>query len=221
MEAYNISGPPLLYSLPLLTPFNVEHVKRNQKQKAQLVDIRAPLSFAAAHIPRSISLWRKGIPMFAGWFLSYDKPIILIDDFNMQLDQVLRLFIRLGYDNVIGYLSGGFPSWQRADGDIESTSLWTVHDLKHHLDDPSLYILDVRDQQALDKLSGIQGAHHYYVGNLLDNLHHIPKDKHLLVYCDSGFKTSIASSLLKKNGFTNVTNLIGGIMAWKSAGYGR
>ncbi|MCX6685534.1 MAG: rhodanese-like domain-containing protein [Methanoregula sp.] len=99
-------------------PLGIAQVRDLINTSAQVIDIRSPTAFAAGHIPQSLSIWRDGIPTFAGWFLTYDQPIILVDDFNLGLETVVRSLVRLGYDNIIGYLAGGFPIWSRGAQEI-------------------------------------------------------------------------------------------------------
>lgn len=114
MEVYNKDGPPILKNIPIAEPASIAKLKTHISNGSQVVDIRSPLSFAGAHIPGSINIWRKGIPMFAGWVLNYEKPIIIVDDFNINLEEVIKFFTRLGYDKVVGYLSEGFSSWTKS-----------------------------------------------------------------------------------------------------------
>jgi hydroxyacylglutathione hydrolase len=219
MEVLNKNGPPILKNLPLLKPIGVAKLKRHMADDAQIVDIRSPLCFAGSHIPKSLNIWRKGLPMFAGWILNYDKPIIIVDDFNMQLDEVVSYLIRLGYDNVIGYLSGGFFSWEKSAEKSEKIDILSFNDFEKKVNDEPVYILDVREEKNISKQGFIKNANFVYVGELEENLESIPKNKQILVYCDSGFKTSIASSILKKHSYPEVANLMGGFAAWKNAGF--
>jgi hydroxyacylglutathione hydrolase len=219
MEEYNLNGPPLIYTLPHRKALSPKEVQKFLGHHAQIVDIRSPTSFAGGHIPGSISIWREGLPIFIGYSLNYDGPIILIDDFNLDLDVVVRHFIRLGYDNISGYLAGGFPSWFKQGKQIETTGIWSPHDLAEHLDDPSVFILDVRDINHRKEDGHIRGSHHIYVGQLEEKLQDVPHDGHVVVYCDAGFKGSIGASILQKHGYRHVTNLLGGTQGWQAAGY--
>ena len=96
---------------------------------AQLLDIRAPGSFGSGHIEGSLSVWREGLPAYMGWFLNYEAPVILVDDFNLDLGPVIRQFVRLGYDNLKGYLAGGFPGWYKAGERFNRHRVWSVYDL--------------------------------------------------------------------------------------------
>ncbi|MFB0562371.1 MAG: rhodanese-like domain-containing protein [Candidatus Lokiarchaeia archaeon] len=219
MEMYNKEGPPILYGLPHLKELNIAEVKEYQKKGAQIVDARMPTAFSGGHIPNSISIWRKGLPLFVGWMLNYEDPIIFITDLNRQLDEIVRYCIRLGYDNLLGVLAGGFSTWYKGAQKIGHVNTWTAHDLKQQHDDESFFILDVRDKNKWEQEGHIEGAHQIWVGELKERLGEVPKDKHIIVYCDSGYKTSIAVSILKMKGYDKVTNMLGGFMAWKNAGY--
>jgi hydroxyacylglutathione hydrolase len=185
----------------------------------QVVDIRSPTGFAAGHIPGSISIWRLGIPAFIGWFLNYDDKIVLVDDFNTGLDSVVQHFIRLGYDNITGYLAGGFIEWAKFPGEIAYIGTCSVQEAVHTIHRDSLFVLDVRDIRNRNEQGSIEGSYHVYVGELLQHLAKIPKNRPVLVHCDAGYKSSIAASILVRHGITRVTNMLGGFTAWKRAGY--
>ncbi|NLA38778.1 MAG: MBL fold metallo-hydrolase, partial [Methanomicrobiales archaeon] len=185
----------------------------------QIVDIRSPTGFAGGHIPASINIWRNGLPLYMGYFLNYEDPVILVDDFNLDLDHVARHFVRLGYDNIAGYLAGGFSAWFEEGERVERTGVCSPGDLVEHLDDPSVFILDVRDINHRDETGHIRGSRHVYVGHLEKHLDEIPLDRRIIVHCDAGFKGSLAASVLQKHGFPDVTNLLGGTIAWEAANY--
>ena len=110
MEELNSRGAPLLHRLPDIWPIPASDLAHLRTTGCQIIDIRSPTSFAAGHVPGSISIWRDGLASFMGWFLEYEIPIVIVDDFNLELDPVFRQFVRLGYDNLAGYLAGGFPA---------------------------------------------------------------------------------------------------------------
>jgi hydroxyacylglutathione hydrolase len=219
MEKLNKKGAPILGNLPNLNVLKVKDLKRLVSKEAQLLDIRSPLSFASGHILGSLNIWRKGIPMHSGYFLDYHHPIVIIDDFNQNLEDTVKKLIRLGYDNIVGYLKNGFSTWINSNEEIGKIDFWTPKKLYDNLDNESVFIVDVRDISNWTKPGHIRNANHIYVGELGNNLNHIPRNKQIVVYCDSGFKTSIASSFLKRNKFPQVSNLLGGILAWDNAGY--
>ncbi len=219
MEQYNTTGAPVLGRLPRLHPLGIAQVRQLIKAGAQVIDIRSPTAFGAGHIPGSLSIWRDGIPAFAGWFLTYEHPILLIDDFNLSLEVVVQRLIRLGYDNIAGYLAGGFPAWFKGAQEVETIGTCSVQQLQERLRTEVPFILDVRDIRNYRAIGHIRGAHHTYVGEVPQFLPKIPRGDPIVVYCDAGWKGSLAASYLKKNRFRDVTNVLGGMQAWKNAGF--
>ncbi len=219
MERYNKDGAPVLGHIPYLRPLGIAEVNSLRMSGAQVVDIRSPTSFAAGNIKGSLSIWRDGIPAFAGWFLDYQRPIVFVDDFNVGFDSVVRHCVRLGYDNITGYLAGGFPAWCTGAQEIATVGACSVQQLNVRLETEYPFILDVRDIKNYRSVGHIRGAHHIYVGELPDHLSEIPRDEPIFVYCDAGYKGSLAASYLAINKYNHITNVLGGMMAWKRAGY--
>ena len=219
MEQVNRDSPPLLGSVPAPRPLQPAEVQEMIRSGCQLVDIRSPTAFAGGHIPGSISIWREGLPAFAGWVLDYSRSIVIIDDFNCEISRALPHFVRLGFDNVTGWLAGGFPAWFRAALPVERTGTCTVQELFQKLGDKDLFLLDVRDIKKHMTQGHIPGSHHIYVGELPEHINEIPKDRPIYVYCDAGYKGSLAASLLAMRGYDKVTNVLGGIQAWLRAGF--
>lgn len=219
MRRLNREGPPLIYNLPHLTAYPVPGLRSLVERGAQVVDIRSPTSFAGGHVPGTLNIWRNGLPLYMGYYLNYEDPIVLVDDFNLDLDHVVRHFVRLGYDNIAGYLARGFSAWFEQGERIERTDTWSPADLAEHLGDPSIYILDVRKIGNREEGGYIPGSHHVYVGHLEEHLAEIPEEKRIVVHCDAGFKGSIGASILQKHGFRHVTNLLGGTIGWEAANY--
>jgi hydroxyacylglutathione hydrolase len=220
MEKFNRDGAPILHHMPVPIPLSISEINRHRNAGCQIIDIRSPTSFSAGHIPGSISIWREGLPAFIGWFLDYQRPIIIVDDFNLELDPVLRHFIRLGYDFIVGVLAGGFPAWTKAAQEIGTVQTCSVQQLKERLDHETPFLLDVRDRKNWLAVGHIRGASNIYVGELPLHLEEIPKSEPVVVYCDAGYKGSLAASFLKIHQFHRITNVLGGMIAWKRAGFG-
>ena len=219
MELYNLNGAPALPRLPDVRYLSITEINQFRKSGCQIVDIRSPTSFGAGHIPGSISVWREGLAAFIGWVLDYKRPIIIVDDFNLDLDHAIRHFIRLGYDNVAGVLSGGFPAWTKGAQELQTVPTCSVRQLKDLLEKEHPFLLDVRDVKNWRAVGHIHGAHHIYIGELPRHLDEIPGDEHIVLYCDAGYKGSLAASLLLSHHFHDMTNVLGGMTAWKKAGF--
>ena len=218
MERYNRDGAPRVPP-PVLCLLTVPELDHFRKIGCQILDIRSPTGFAAGHIPGSISLWRGGISSFAGWFLNYEDPIIIIDDFNQNLEQVTSQLFRMGYDNITGMLTGGTAAWFKSAMEIGTIGACSVQDLKAQLDSGTPFLLDVRDIRNRRAVGYIHDSHHVYVGELLRNLHEIPVNEPVFIYCDAGYKGSLAASILAQHHYPRVTNVLGGMTAWIQAGF--
>jgi hydroxyacylglutathione hydrolase len=212
MEDLNRAGPPAPPERWLLRPLGPSELAG-----MQVVDIRSPTAFGAGHVPGSVSIWREGLTAYMGWILDYDRPIALVDDFDLGLDRVAAHFIRLGYDNLAGYLGGGFVSWFRSGRPVGRLPVWTVHDLRDHLGEVT--VLDVRDGNHRAEQGAIPGSLHVYAGELAGRLDEVPRDRPIAAHCDVGYKGSLAASLLAARGIGPVVNVLGGFSAWKNAGY--
>lgn len=219
MERYNREGASSVNAPPLLHLLTVPVLDSLQKAGCQILDIRAPAGFACGHVPGSISLWRGGISSFAGWFLNYEDPIVIIDDYNQNLEQVTRQLFRMGYDNITGVLAGGIGAWYKSAREIGTIGACSVQDLREQLESSTPFLLDVRDIRKRRALGYIRNSHHIYVGELPSHLREIPANEPIFVYCDAGYKGSLAASILAQNHYHRVTNVLGGMTAWTQAGF--
>ncbi len=128
----------------------------------------------------------------------------------------LQLF-RIGLDHVEGYLHGGMTDWQNAGQPLARTEQWTVHELDARRTDPDLTVLDVRGEEEVAK-GRIPGARHIFVPHLEERLDELDRSRTVAVYCGSGYRASIAASLLQRHGFEDVVNIPGSWTAWRAAG---
>ncbi|WP_455277403.1 MBL fold metallo-hydrolase [[Eubacterium] cellulosolvens] len=214
-EAFNVEGAPILGKLPVLKPLSPDEFEK-EAEKAIILDTRSDQDFGAAHIPKSLSIWLDGVPSFGGWFLSYDKPILLVST-SGDLDIVTRYLIRLGYDQIIGYLSGGMHSWHTAGKESISIGMVTVQSLCQILDEKKqAWILDVRSEEELEKVGEISRAKNIHITQLPNRLDEVVKDKRVYIFCGSGNRAMIAASILQNNGWEDIAVVLGGLQGWSS-----
>lgn len=219
MEINNQQGPEIRRNLPYLKPLDPQEIRDWFKKGAQIVDVRKPTSFGGGHVPGSINIWREGLGAYAGWFLNYEDPIIIIDDNDGEMDEIKRYLTRLGFDNLYGHLSEGFFKWYMSASPFEKLEMWSVQELKEALDNKDdMFLLDVR--KINDRKKGyISSSHHIWAGEIPIKLEEIPRDQNIVIYCDSGYKSTISASILQKNGYKSVKSVLGSMGAWLNAKY--
>lgn len=185
-----------------------------------ILDVRSKEAFAAAHIPDAINIpFGAQLPTWAGWVLPYERPILLVVDEPAQADDVVTHLLRVGFDDVQGYLEGGIGAWETSGYPLATLRTEGVHELDRRLaaSEP-VTVLDVRTEQEWNA-GHIEGAVHVHGGLLQDRVEEIPRDRPVAVICGSGYRGSIAASFLEREGFEAVSNVIGGMSAWKAAGF--
>ncbi len=192
-----------------VTALNLEEFKEAREQGALILDTRHQAEYVKAHVPKSMFVGRDGT--FASWVgtLVEDlrQPIVLITEDDMQEEVVTRLS-RVGYDNVLGYLSGGFPTWADSE-EVASTESISPEVFKGRYDAGDLNSLDVR------KASEYETEHVLDIANFpLDFIHeHIAEldaSKQYHVHCLGGYRSVIASSIMEQYGLNNIVNIEGG-----------
>jgi len=189
---------------------------KEKADNAMILDTRKELSFGASHIPGALSIWEDGVPNFAGWFLPYDKPILLVDEAGNP-SKSLTYLKRIGYDNVEGCLAGGMLAWNMQGNESESIDTVNVHEVCDILDsDESTFLLDVRPQEEIEKKGEIEGAYELHLTKLPENLGDIPEDRSIYIFCGSGLRSMTAASILKRNGFEDLNVVLGGLSGWTS-----
>jgi len=219
MEKYNLEGPPLLGNLPSPEPLTPEQFREKMESGAVVVDTGLPSAFGGAHIKGAYSIWLDGLPVFAGWVLPYDKPILLVPENNRDIDTAVRYLVRAGYDRIEGYLYGGTEEWYNSGYPVEQLSLLSVDKLHERLSNADDFVvLDVKEEDEWDT-GHLEGAIRIYTGHLEERLDDIPNGQEIAVMCTVGHRGGLAASILLRAGFEGVHNVLGGFEAWTNAGY--
>jgi len=224
MERYNLKGPPLLGHLPDPPPLKPEKFQELRSEGAQVIDTRNPPSFGAAHIPGSLSMPLGRLPLIAGWALSYEKPLLLVLSRVYDLERVTRFLIRLGYDDIAGYLCSGsegcgLEAWYTEAHPLSSIGLLSVMELKERLDaGEEITALDVRPSSQWAN-GHIPPSLNVFWGDLSRGVGQVPRGPPAACVCTSGNFASFAASILRRDGFKEVYTVLGSMMAWARAGY--
>ena len=214
MEKYNVEGAPALNLDSPPVPLGAKQFA-SEAEESIVVDTRNELGFASAHVPGSLFIWLEGLPGFAGWFLPYDRPLLLVSEGENPV-QAARYLARLGFDDVAGYLSGGMLTWHTAGLESHSIRTVTVQQLCTLLDEgQETSILDVRSEEELET-ARIPGAQHIHLTQLPEHLDEVPQDRIVYIFCGSGMRSTIAASLLQGAGVRNLVVVLGGLAGWNS-----
>jgi hydroxyacylglutathione hydrolase len=218
MEKYNVEGAPFIGAGPKPLALSPTMFQEYMNADANVIDIRTPIAFNTAHLKGSYNLPKERLSK-AGWFIPYDKPILLLVNSKAELDYAVISLARLGYDNIFGYLGKGLSSWLKAGKPKASSGSISVHELHEKIvAQEKLTLLDVRTQDEWEK-GYIAGSTRIYVGLLEKHLQEVPMDSPVVIICKSGNRSNIAASILLRDGRKNIYNLLGGITAWQNAGY--
>jgi rhodanese-related sulfurtransferase len=216
----NRRGAAHLSQLPELAAFTAAEVLRLQNEGAVVVDTRPTTQFAAAHVPGSVHIALTG--QYASWaarILGLSAQLIIVgEDPEHVRESQLRL-ARVGMESVVGYLADGVAGWVKSGYDLDSIAQITVRDfveLRSHEPD-RVAVLDVRELGELTT-GAIEESLSIPLGKLKSRTAELDREKLLVVHCKSGYRSSIATSILRRAGFRDVANLIGGFDAWKAAG---
>ena len=219
MEEYNLNGPPLLQDALVPQALTVSQFESAmERPNTIVVDTRNPDGFAASHLPGSLSIWLQGASFYPGWVLSYDQEILLVLERPSDINTVKPFLWRLGYDNILGYLCPGIAAWRTKGKPTNQIGAITITQLKEMLEKREIELIDVRSTAECE--SGfVEDSTYIYVGELVSHLDKIPRNKPLATACASGLRGGLAASILRRNGFSDVSNVLGGLEAWNALGY--
>ena len=217
MERWNAAGAPPVPGAP--APVSSDELASALREKnVCLVDTRMPQAFAGGHIPGSINILLEGMTVFPGWLLDPEKPICLVTERPQDAATAGVYLARTGFDQVMGYLCGGFERWQNRGWPIGHVGALSVDALKPMLEAGGISLIDVREpDEWADGV--VPGARQIFLGDLESHLPDIPRDAPVAVMCSVGHRGSMGASILRRAGFTNVYNVLGGTTAWASRGF--
>ena len=217
MKRINSEGPPILDGVPGLKAIPSIEVQKALNLNAVIIDLRRPEAFGGAHVPGSFNIGSgQNLSMWAAWVVPYDHPIILAGDDGTNIEEACRALIRVGLDGIRGYLKGGMKAWIEAGLDQAHIPQIGVRELSWQLKQSvKPFVLDVRSP-AEWKAGHIEGAVHIPGGSLPNHIDQIPPDPPVHVVCGSGYRSSIATSVLQRAGRRAVINVDGGMGAWNA-----
>jgi glyoxylase-like metal-dependent hydrolase (beta-lactamase superfamily II)/rhodanese-related sulfurtransferase len=178
--------------------------------QALILDTRSADDFSKGFIPKSINIGLKG--SFAQWvgemIPDVKQPILLVTDPGAEEEAVTRLS-RVGYDNTVGYLQGGYEAWEKSDslsfevGRVDIDAFLSIYK------DEAPLVFDVRKKSEFDS-QHLEGAINIPLNEINQHLEAFPKDKAFIIHCAGGYRSMIAASILKQRGWDNFVDISGG-----------
>ncbi len=218
--ALNREGAAELAELPEPPGLSPEDVARLAEKGATLLDTRPAAAYGAAHVPGSLQIALTG--QFASWagaLVTPEAPIVLIAEEPARAAEARMRLARVGLDNVAGWLEGGIEAWDKARRQLAATEQVAPDELRGRLGEgrpPT--VLDVRRPPEWEA-GHIDGARHIPLSDLPRRAAELPRDTPLAVICGSGYRSSVATSVLERLGRRGATNVLGGMSAWAAAGF--
>ncbi|MBO6692381.1 MAG: MBL fold metallo-hydrolase [Parvibaculum sp.] len=213
MEEVNLGGGRQLDARPFDWLSPEEFAAR--AGEGVVIDTRDVEAFAGGHVPGSVNVWQGGMSIYGGWVACAHDPVWLVAESpEAALDARLAL-ARIGLDRVKGALAGGFPAWRNAGRPVRMLATTSPRELSLRLDANGTAVLDVREESAF-AAGHIPGARHVHAGRIEEKLGELglDRDEPVAVTCSVGHRGGLAASILARAGYTNVSNLLGGMTAW-------
>jgi hydroxyacylglutathione hydrolase len=195
-----------------MKPLSVAEVKKASEEGAVLLDTRTAAEFTPGFVPQSVFIGLDGrFAEWAGSLLSFKDPIILITAPGKEKESIVRL-ARVGFQNVIGYLEGGYETWKNSGEESDMIIDVEADELAMDLPfDPNIVVLDVR--KPTEWADGhVKDAVNITLSDMIDpaSMANLEDEQNIYVHCAGGYRSVIAASILKKQGIHNLRNVLGG-----------
>jgi len=197
-----------------LMPLSLATFKKKMEEDIIIIDTRKAADFTQGFIPGSVFIGLEGrFAEWAGSLLPFHERMLLVTEPGKEEETLIRL-ARVGFDKVEGYLAGGFETWKNAGEpidliiDVETDEL--ALDMNH---DPKIIVVDVRRETEFAD-GHVAGSVNIPLSEMTDpaQISNFEDDQNIYVHCAGGYRSVIASSLLKRQGIHNIRNVLGG---WK------
>jgi hydroxyacylglutathione hydrolase len=217
--ALNRRGAAPLSALPPMAALSAAEVLRLQKEGTVVVDTRPAMEFAVAHVPGSVHIALTG--QYASWaarILGLDTNLLIVAEDDEHARESQMRLARVGIENVVGHLADGVIGWIKSGVELEYIPQISAHEFAELREQgtESLAVLDVREPSEVSA-GAIENSIAIPLGQLRSRTSELDRAKLWVVCCRGGYRSSIATSLLRRAGIRNIANLTGGYEAWKTA----
>ena len=221
MKRINKTGPRVLGALHRPDRIPDARLASVVADGTMVVDTRSAAEFAARHVPGSINIpLNKSFTTWAGWLMPYDRDFYLIVDNASEhiIDEATQDLMMIGLDRIAGYFSAdAIEASTAAGGEVASVPQISVAMLAEGMKSGKFTVLDVRGHSEWEA-GHLPNVGNIPVGYLTERLDEVPRDRPVVVHCQSGARSAIAASVLRAKGLSNVMNLTGGFAEWQAQG---
>lgn len=221
LKKVNAAGPQIMDRLPTIAALPPDEFRRVAREPGiKIIDTRSMLAFGGGHVPGAINIGnRPEMSAWVGQMFDLDQQLLLVLDDDSDADSIQRWIVRTGHTQFAGYLAGGMQAWEVSGLPLESLTQLSVAQLREEQNNGSrLKVLDVRSPGEW-RSGHIPGAEHCFIAEMRDRISGLDKEQSFATYCASGYRASIAASLMQSRGFKHVANVPGSWGAWSAAGY--
>jgi len=218
MKEINRNGPAvrgLATRVPPPFPLEVHDAADLVEDGALVIDMRSPEAFAAAHPAGAVNIgFGPRVGYWAGWIVPPANPVVLLASDPGQAEEANRQLLRVGFDEVVGYVNGNFESWQKADAPTARMEIISARELRDRLQSRErMTVIDVRTHHEFSD-GHIEGAINIPVGEIVSRAAELRGPNPVATVCESGFRSSLAASLLARAGVKTV-NISDGTAAYR------
>jgi hydroxyacylglutathione hydrolase len=219
MRSVNQRGPRVLSSVPPLAALTPDEVDERKRRGEVVVDMRSVHDYARGHIPGVFHVeLRPAFASWVGWLVPFGTPVVLVSDTTEVHEYAVRQLIRIGYDDLPGYLDGGMTAWERAGLPTERAPVLTMREVRQRLDrGEPLIVVDVRQAHEW------RGGHNPHAelleaGAIRTAELSLPHDRLIATHCGHGQRAASGLSVLEQRGYRNLGLITEGVDDWRKAG---
>jgi len=210
-KGYDSFDEVLSKGLHALSPEEFEEMA--ELSGALILDARNNENFAKGFVPQSINIGLDGdfAPWVGALIVDVKQPILLVTDENNEEETVTRLS-RVGFDNVLGFLKGGFEAWKNSGKEIDKVHRISATDFEKEIENKEMKIIDVRKESEYEA-EHVDEAYNKPLAYINEWINHIEPTEHFYLHCAGGYRSMMAASILQARGYRNFTEIEGGFNA--------
>lgn len=198
-----------------MKPLSLKEFDALSSKVALILDTRNPNVFEQGFIPNSMSIGLSGqYAMWAGTLLDLEQEIVIVCEAGKEYESIMRL-ARVGFENVRGYLEGGIETWNNAERKLETITRIPAQEFEKQWREKHYEVLDVRNRNEF-RNERLSFSKNLSLQDLTNNLNSLDKNKTYFVHCAGGYRSTIASSIMRKHGIKNLIDVHGGFGAIKT-----